>query len=168
LLASADRLAADANTPEFAALHLVGETYPERAQDRIRVPLPPRVLDARTPAALATDVFECPLSELIRLNAGRGWEADTVLDDGTEVHIPDSDLAPMLAARLAAEALVVPNLSATERTTIIQRLVPPALENPTALDTVLGRLLLAARPTRSEDIADITNSAIFTSHRPVP
>ena len=46
-----------------------------------------------------------------------------------------------------AETLVAPELSAAERMALIRLLVPVAAANPTALDTVLARLLLAERPT---------------------
>jgi hypothetical protein len=46
-----------------------------------------------------------------------------------------------------AEALVAPELSAAERVALIRLLLPVAVTNPTALDTVLPRLLLAERPT---------------------
>ena len=62
------------------------------------------------------------------------------------VRIPDRGLAPLLAARVAAAVLVDPALDAVQRIDAIQALVPVAAANPTALDTVLARLLLAARP----------------------
>jgi hypothetical protein len=52
----------------------------------------------------------------------------------------------LLAARFAAAVLVDPALDAVQRIEAIQALVPVAAANPTALDTVLARLLLAARP----------------------
>src|SRR5207248_1977861 len=54
---------------------------------------------------------------------------------------------PLLAARLAAEALAETSLSPAQRVGCIQVLVPMATSNATALDTVLARLLLAARPS---------------------
>ena len=68
---------------------------------------------------------------------------DEVLQAGDPVNIPDPDFVPMLAARFAAEALAAEGLSADERSLIIQKLVGLALPNPTALDTVLGRLVLS-------------------------
>jgi hypothetical protein len=52
----------------------------------------------------------------------------------------------LLAARFAAAVLVDPALDAVQRIEAIQALVPVAAANPTALDTVLARLLLAASP----------------------
>ena len=48
-----------------------------------------------------------------------------------------------------AAALADPALGQPEGAELIQKLVPVAAANPTALDTVLARLLLAARPTDS-------------------
>jgi hypothetical protein len=59
--------------------------------------------------------------------------------------MPDPGLAPQLAAHLAALVLAETALPGTEQTRLIQQLVPAAVSNPTALDTVLSRLLLAAR-----------------------
>jgi hypothetical protein len=65
------------------------------------------------------------------------------LQKDDEVNIPDPDFTPLLAARFAAEAMVAAGLSHDERTLLIQRLVRMALPNPTAADTVLGRLILS-------------------------
>ena len=65
---------------------------------------------------------------------------------GTAINVPDPELRPLLAARLAAEALAAPNLAAHERSALIRSLVPVAITAPTALDTVLSRLLLAEKP----------------------
>jgi hypothetical protein len=96
------------------------------------------VCDARTLAQLA-EVYERPLAELERANPD---------DDGTQewVNIPDPDFAPLLAAHLAAQALATSGLSAAKRAELMQLLVPAAIPNPTALDTVLARPVLATRP----------------------
>jgi hypothetical protein len=70
----------------------------------------------------------------------------TRLGEGTEVRIPDGGLAALLAARFAAAALADPALGEPERVELIHELVPTATVNPTALDTVLSRLLIAVRP----------------------
>ena len=67
---------------------------------------------------------------------------DEVLQKNDEVCIPDPEFAPILAARFAAEAIAADGLPADARIRIIQRLVPIALSNPTAADTILGRLIL--------------------------
>jgi hypothetical protein len=62
-------------------------------------------------------------------------------------------MAPLVAARLAAEVLVAP-LQAEERVRLIQRLVPIAAASPTVLDTVLSRVLVAAAPLMTSDILE--------------
>ena len=60
---------------------------------------------------------------------------------------PDAAYARLrAAARFAAEALAGPDLDPGERVSIIRRLVPLASASATVLDTVLARLLIAARP----------------------
>ena len=51
--------------------------------------------------------------------------------------------ATYIASRLAAEVLVSPLLSRTERVDRIRSLVPVAALSPTALDSVLARLVIA-------------------------
>jgi hypothetical protein len=75
--------------------------------------------------------------------AGAAGALDEILKQGDEVNIPDADFIPILAARLVAELLVADALPIDARVRLMQRLVPSALANTTALDTVLGRLLLA-------------------------
>jgi hypothetical protein len=58
-----------------------------------------------------------------------------------------------MAGYLSAAALADASLSAAERTQLIKRLVHTATRNPTTLDTVLSRLLLAARPDNRDLIA---------------
>ncbi len=61
--------------------------------------------------------------------------------------MPDPGLAPLLAARLAAEALVATGLTKMQQADIIRKLVPVATPNATALDSVLTCLMLAESPT---------------------
>jgi hypothetical protein len=143
LVAAGRRLSDDGGGAEFAALHVVGESYEGRRPGGL-----PRPETAHTADSLArlAELYHRPLADLLRLNHGNGWQAETSLPDGTEVRIPDRGLAPLLAARFAAAVLADPALDAVPRIEAIQALVPVAAANPTALDTVLGRLLLAARP----------------------
>ena len=122
---------------------VVGESYEGRRPGGM--PRPETANTARSLARLA-ELYHRALADLLRLNHGNGWQAETPLPDGTEVRIPDRGLAPLLAARFAAAVLVDPTLNAPQRIEAIQALVPVAAANPTALDTVLARLLLAARP----------------------
>ena len=136
----------DPRSERFASLHYVDHNYQGRGDPPRSFPLPDRVRNANTLAMLA-DAYQRGLPEFLRLN--RGWEPEQPIPAGTPIHVPDPGLAPLLAARLAAEALVAPGLSAAERVALIRSLVPVAAANPTALDTVLARLLLAERPADS-------------------
>jgi hypothetical protein len=137
----------------FAALHYTDHDYLGRGGPPRSFPLPDRVRNANTLAKLA-DAYQRGLPEFLRLN--RGWEPEQPIPAGTPIHVPDPGLAPLLAARLATEALIAKGLSAAERVALIRSLVPVAAANPTALDTVLARLLLAERPT---DAAILTRLA---------
>jgi hypothetical protein len=141
--AAARHLRQEPTAAEFAALHRVGEPYEHRA-GLDKLPIPGSMRQANTLRALA-QVYERPLPEFERLNPA--WAADQRLDPGTAVNVPDyPGLPALIAARLAAEALVAPVPSLSERVALIQSLAPVAAVNPTALDTVLARLLLVARP----------------------
>jgi hypothetical protein len=129
------------DAPEFAGVHFVGERYEARKIGPAQ--LPDRLYRANTLRSLA-EAFQLPLFLVRRLNPGR--DSDAPLPEGTQVSIPDPGLAPQLAARFAALVLSEPELPSTEQTWLIQQLVPAAVGNPTALDTVLSRLLLAAKP----------------------
>jgi hypothetical protein len=143
LLGAARRLLKDRTAPEFAALHRVGEPYQGRQQE-YRLPLL-HASNAWTLQALA-DLFKQPLAEFQRLNRDQGWAADEPLSYGTEVRVPDPEMPPLLAARFAAGALALPSLSPPARAELIRSLLPTAAANPTALDTVLARLVLADPP----------------------
>jgi hypothetical protein len=62
--------------------------------------------------------------------------------------VPDPGFGPLLAIHLAARVIAEPGLG-DERADLIRALVPVASENDTALDTVLGYLLIAAGPEDS-------------------
>ena len=134
---------------EFCPVHYVLEEFEYRAQDQQQfqaLPIPPLVRDAKTLRQIA-DAFAYDPEALVKVN---GWiwvgpdaALDHELDKGDPVNIPDPEFAPVLAARFAAEALVAEGLAIERRSMIIQRLVRMALPNPTALDTVLGRLMLS-------------------------
>lgn len=130
--------AADPGEARFAALHHRGENYDLRPKNHPGLfPIPPKVQSASTLAQLA-DVYERPLAELERINPDN--------EDSHEwVNVSDPEFAPLLAARLAAETLVIDGLSAAKRVELIQLLIPPAVSNPTVLDTILARLVLAAQ-----------------------
>jgi hypothetical protein len=130
----------------FSSLHFIGHAYTGRGGPPNSFPLPSRVRNANTITMLA-DAYQRGLPEFLRLN--RDWEPDQQIPEGRAVRVPDPGLAPLVAARLSAEALVTLELTQAERVALIRSLVPVAAANPTALDTVLSRLLLAERPTSS-------------------
>ena len=140
------RLASEPESAEFGALHVVGDQYLGRDIGAGSVPLPDSMREAVTLRDIAR-VYERPLSELQRVNESSGWGPDEHLGHGLEVAIPDREFPPLLAARLSAMALVAPTLTPRQRTHIIETVVPIAATNVTALDTTLGRLLIAARPS---------------------
>ena len=131
------------HSPEFAALHFVGEPYSYRAQGLESTPLPDWVRQANTLAWLAM-TYRRSTEDLQRLNPG--WASEFQLPPGTRVYIPDPEMGPLLAARFAAEVSAAESISSDRRVELIKSLVPAAVNNPTALDTVLARLLIAACP----------------------
>src|SRR6185436_230831 len=122
----------------FAALHRAGEAYRHRTDLPTRLPLPATVRAARS--------FQEIARLYPHLRGGPAQKEALALNP----HLQAGQDQPLPDARLAAEALVAPGLSAEQRTSLIQRLVPPAVTNPTALDTVMARLLMAALP---QDVA---------------
>jgi hypothetical protein len=130
---------------EFTALHVVGEKFLLRENSPDKLPLDGALLQGKTLSDLA-EAFRLPLADFVAANAGQGWDANTVLTDGTEVNVPDPEFAPLVAARLAAEVAAADWLFPNEKRAMIQSLVMPAHHDRTALDTVLARLLLAAVP----------------------
>lgn len=140
-----------------ATLHIVGEQYVRRAHGPDKLELPWLMSNARSLRYLA-DVYRQPVTELIRLNQGSGWGPDEELPIGAMVWIPDPGFPPILAAALAAMVLADPHQSAGQRVVLIQHLVPPATANPTALDSVLSRLLSAAAPLDPSALTALTRS----------
>lgn len=142
---------------KFAAQHTIGEEYVQRTLGPGSAPLPDWMREADTLRMLAR-VYSRPLSEFEHLNRGLG--ADDSLPAGTQVNVPDPGFTPLLAARLSAEALADPMLMYQERVAIIQSLVPAAVANVTALDTVLSRLLLAAEPDEKRRLDSLMKVAV--------
>jgi hypothetical protein len=141
------RLVRDPEAPDFAALHILGQDYRYRNPLSDKAEMPYHVRDARTLQDLA-DLYRQPLADFYRVNGGDVPQLVTD-EEGQTVeafNVPDPEFPASLAARFAAEALADDRLEARRRVKLIQSLVPLALANPTALDTVLVRLLLAAYP----------------------
>jgi len=137
-----ERFVAAPEHPEFCPVFVVGEQYELRPTDDNTLPIPGSVRNATTLRDIAT-VCECSEEELASINDS--LPHGSALTPGTEVRFKDSEFTPLLAARLATEVLVSP-MDAERRSTVIQKLVPLAASNTTALDTVLSRLLLSALP----------------------
>ncbi len=130
----------------FAAVHVVGERYELRVDSAQRLHIPDWARDATTQAALQA------LYQHGRSATAPGGDDPKLpfalpLTHGREIAIPDPEFSTLLAARLAAAVLTEP-VSTRERGEWIQLLAPRAASNPTALDLVLTRLVLAAQPTQ--------------------
>jgi hypothetical protein len=133
-----------------AALHRIGEDYALReVSEGLKLPLPGIAYQANTLDMLAS-LYQQPLVALARLNPA--WSPDQQLPPNTLVAIPDPGFAPLAAACLAALALESSTTPAAQHAHLIQRLVPLAAPNPTALDALLARLLLARQPRELESL----------------
>src|SRR5207248_3302502 len=142
--AEAVRLMADTpDSPKLKPIHKIREGFVRRANTPQKLPLDPRLKNANRLDQLA-GFYRMPLSSLMEANKGR--DATTPLDDGTEVRISEPEFLPLLAGRFSAEVLSSATLSPKEKLNLLQQLVIPASANLTVLDTVLSRLLVAARP----------------------
>ena len=110
------------------------------------------MLEARSLPALA-DAYRRPLADFQHLNPRIPPDLPfkSCKPVPNLIRVPDPKFAPLLAARFAAETLVAPKLDQKERVRLIQSLVPVAVADPTALDTVLMRLVLAAYPLMDDE-----------------
>lgn len=136
------RFVVNPSAAEFAAKHIAGWRYPGRRDRRETHPLPDWATQIGS-VELLVRAYQLPLSRVLELNSDL---ASSHAPLGPDTRLPDADFTPLLAARLAAAALADVTLAKDERTSLIQSLVPLATANPTALDTVLARLLSAAGP----------------------
>ena len=82
-----------------------------------------------------------PAIAFIRLNSG--YSLTDEIPAGTTVKVPDPGLTPTLAMHYSARALGRTGPSGN-RGALVRSVVPMAAENATALDSVLGYLLVAA------------------------
>jgi hypothetical protein len=138
---------ADPRAGEFAALHVVGDTYPERRTVNPTSRLPKWLLEAKTLETLSR-VYQWSLPDFIALNPEIESKA-TVLPDGANIRVPDPHWAPQLASFFSSLVLRR-NYEPREQVRLILQLVPTTVGQPgdrTALATVLSRLLLALRPS---------------------
>lgn len=106
------------------------------------------IRQAPTLTALA-DVYGVSLADLIAANPD--ISPDVSLVYGPTARVPDPIFTPLLATFLSAKVLGCSDFASGKRVELILKLVSPASTNPTALDTVLGRLLLALRKNEEAD-----------------
>ena len=141
------RFTENPSTGEFSATHAIGESYCFRTLSGLQNPEEEiwRFSKAATLQELAR-VYALPLVDLLRLNKERDWRPDEVLREHTQVRLPDQAMSPLLATYFSSLITVNPDLDSATRMRLIQLLVPRATGDPAALDTVLSRLLMAARP----------------------
>src|SRR6266536_754485 len=135
---------------EFAADHFIHEPYQYRDDDPDVLP----IHQAREAESLErlVEVFQRPAVEFRRLNPE--YNLTERLADKTPIRVPDPGFAPLLAIHLAARVLADDSLE-EERIALIRLLVPVAVNNPTALDTVLSYLLIATKPDDPELLEEI-------------
>jgi hypothetical protein len=150
--------------PRFAALHLLDEKCARRDEE-VNLPLPSWATDAATLQELS-DLYGAPLADFRRLNPDLKEvedHEDLKQKKVKVVHVPDPEFTPLLAARFAAEALVSPAIpNRRARIETIRQLLPLAATNPTALDTVLARYVLAAHPLAPDILGRLTEVAEAT------
>jgi len=149
------RLAAIPADAEFAADHRVHEDYAHRTKGAPGTMPIDEASNAETLEQLA-DLFQRPVLEFRRLNPA--FDLEQTIPDATPVLVPDPGLAPLLAVHLAARCLADPDLE-DERPRLIRSLVPIALANATALDTVLSYLMIAMQPDTPELLAELVAQA---------
>jgi hypothetical protein len=136
------KLVREPSSEEFSTIHIVGENYHLRSPQSNLISNDVR--GARTLLQLAS-VYHRPVEEFLRIN-GRRFGPSQPLNDGEAINVPDPGFPTQLAARFAAQALAQPAIDPDDRIAIIRSLTPLASANATILDTVLARLLIAARP----------------------
>jgi hypothetical protein len=180
LTAAVERFTASPFDAEFAPVYVVGERYCGRSAGNNMLPIPPEALAARSLEQIAANVYGLPVARLERLNLGidpRRWlplrieidelnQEETRIDierkawasDG-EINVSDSDFAPILATRFAAEVLGRRAELGERAAEVIAKLVPAAASNATALDLVLSRLILAAAPADSSIVERVRDLA---------
>ncbi len=156
------------SAPDFAAVHEIGDEYagrPTNPSER----MPMGAFSAADTLGQLASLFKRPLDELQRLNSEFEWEVGQALDPGTEVLVPDPGMPAQLAPRFAAAALALEALSDEGRIELLQSLVPVAAASPTALDTVLARLVLASRDrlTSAGMLDELTDACSTASWEPV-
>jgi hypothetical protein len=138
----------------FASRHVIGERYTQRIPDSSRADLPTCFTSAVALEHLSS-IYQQPITDLRHANPTLHIGDAEQLPNGSLVRIHDPEFAAYMAARLAAEILVQIPADNRSRVQLIGMLVPVAERNPTMLDVVLARLLLAAHPTDEQILEQI-------------
>jgi hypothetical protein len=136
-----DRFAGNPHDAEFSPRFTVGEDFAKRADHWNMLPIPTAMRNARTLEEVARDVFSVPIDVVLRLNSARPG------DQLAEVAVPDTNFAPLLAARLSSEVLGRRHEFGGHAAVLIARLLPAAAADATTLDAVMARLAFACAPT---------------------
>lgn len=163
LAAAVGRLAGAPHDAEFAADHVIGEAYQFRGSGPDTLSIEP----ARAAKTLEdlSEVFQRPAVEFRRLNPEH--PLDQALAAGTPIRVPDPGFPPLLAVHLGAWVLA-DLASEGGRSALLRSLVPVAAASPTALDTMLSYLLIAADPEDVDLIVDIAREAGDVKFADVP
>lgn len=137
-----------ARAVNFGSQHAVGEPFSHRERhDHVPIDL---VSGANKLEQLALDVFHLPVAALEYANPGLSRSEQLAL--GSYVIVPDPAFTPLMATWLSADT-VAAELSNEEKARLIALLVPCALSNPTALDTLLARLVGVAPTVDVDDLS---------------
>jgi hypothetical protein len=162
-----ERFVRDPDAIEFCPALLAREPFEHRDEDAMELSLGRLALGAakshpgRNKLACFEEALNLREGELTPLNPD--LPRDAGLPDDALVRFPDPGFATWLAARFAARACAEPALSREHRSTILRSLAPFAMANPTALDTLLARLVTAERPSAGpmlDRIAELAKAAI--------
>ena len=152
------RFIKDRDAAEFCPVFRIGERFEHRSPESMEIDTEFRSLET---LGEIEEAFKRRPGELTFFNPG--IPRDSKLPDQFAVRLPDPGFVTWLAARFAGRASMDRALSADRRAAVIRSLVPLAVANPTALDTVLSRLILAEQPSVAgtiDRIASLANAAI--------
>jgi hypothetical protein len=153
-----ERFTKDPEAAEFCPTFLIGERFQDRSPESMQMDM--KFLSSDTLEEIE-EAFKLRPGELTSLNPG--IPRDRHLKDRFPVRLPDPGFATWVAARVAGRASADRTLSSGRRIAIIRSLVPLAAANPTTLDTVLSRLVLAEEPATAgalDRIASLAKAAI--------
>jgi hypothetical protein len=140
---------ANPNEPRFMPFYRLGQSFNQPSSGPEARDLPYDLLYAPNLAGIAAFLGYAPQA-VLQINHASGWELNTPLVTGlSEIFLPDPDFTPWLAVYLAAR-LAASGESRSKKQELIHLLVRPVISDRTALDTIVARLLYAARPDKLE------------------